>query len=73
MKGKAKLVRESDGKYHVYAKNYFWQRWKPLYYNDYEKKQIVFSDFNEFGKVTQIECFDTIIIKYDKFSGYREN
>lgn len=67
MKGKAKLVRKEDGNYYAYVKNYFWQKWKPLY--DSNNKQISFKTMREFGKVTRIECFDEIIVKYDKFSG----
>ena len=69
MKGKAKLVRHKDGKYYVYTKNHFWQRYKPLY-KDFTNEQISFNSMKEFGEVTKIECFDTIIVKYDKFSGY---
>ena len=69
MKGKAKLQRECDGLYHVYVKNYFWQRYKPLILNG---KQITFKDFAEFGKITQIEAFDEICITYDKYSGMVE-
>lgn len=67
MKGKAKLVRKTDGKYYVYAKNYFWQRWKPLCMCD--KKQISFNTMKEFGEMTKIECFDEVIVQYKKFSG----
>ena len=70
MKGLAKLKRESDKKYHVYVKKWLWQRWKPLIMNDGEP--LVFETFAEFGDVTKIECFDTIILKYDDFSGFRE-
>ena len=68
MKGKANLIRESDDKYHVYVKKYFWQRWKPCT-DDSTGKQIVFNDFNEFAEVTAIESFDEITLKFDKFSG----
>ena len=71
MKGKAKLVRHKDGKYYIYTKNYFWQRYKPLY-KDFTNEQISFNTMKEFGEVTKIECFDTIIIKYDNFSGYEK-
>ena len=42
---------------------------KPLY-KDFTNEQISFNTMKEFGEVTKIECFDTIIIKYDNFSGY---
>ena len=67
MKGKAKLVRKDDGKYYVYARDYFWQRWEPLMGSD--NKQISFKTMKEFGEITKIECFDEITIQYDKFSG----
>ena len=66
MKGKAKLERKSDDRYYVYVKNYFWQRWRPLMLDD---KHLSFKTMEEFGQVTKIECFDTIIIKFDNFSG----
>ena len=68
MKGKAKLIRDDSGKYKVYVKNYFWQRWKPCL--DSDGKQIVFETMKDFGEVTKIECFDEITVKFDKFSGY---
>lgn len=71
MKGKAKIVKHSDGLYYVYVRNYWFQRWKPLNY-DFSDKQISFKTFEEFCKITKIECFDKIIIKYDKFSGFKE-
>lgn len=71
MRGKAKLRRQDDGKYYVFIKNYFWQKWKPLL--DGNNKQIVFKTFKEFGEVTKIECFDEILIKYDKFGGYKRD
>ena len=67
MKGKAKLVRKDDGKYYVYARDYFWQRWEPLM--DSDNKQISFKTMKEFGEITKIECFDEITIQYNKFSG----
>ena len=69
MKGKAKLIRESDGKYHVYVRNYFWQKWKQCY--DNSNKQITFSDIKEFGEVIRIECFDVITLSICKFNGFR--
>lgn len=68
MKGKAKLERKSNGRYYVYVRNFFWQRWKPLIDNG---EQITFETMEEFGKVTKIECFDIITIKFDKFSGLK--
>lgn len=69
MKGTAKLIRQEDGKYHVFTKNYFWQKWKPL--DDIDGNEIVFETFAGFGEITEIESFDEIIIKYDKFSGLK--
>ena len=66
MKGKAKLERKANGRYYVYVKNHFWQSWKPLIDNG---EQISFKTMEEFGEVTKIECFDKIIIKFEKFSG----
>ena len=69
MKGKVKLTRENDNKYHVYVKNHFWEKWKVL--NDNTGKQIIFETFSEFAKITKIECFDKIMLKIDNFSGFR--
>lgn len=66
MKGKAKLVRNEDGKYYVYAKTYFWQKWKPLYISD--DKEISFNTMKEFGEAIKIECFDEITLKCGKLS-----
>lgn len=52
------------------SKKWFWQRWKPLIMNDGEP--LAFETFADFGDVTKIECFDTIILKYDDFSEMRE-
>ena len=69
MKGKAKLIRsERDGKYKVFVRNYFWQRWKPLLGND--GKQIEFKNFKEFEEITKIESFGEIFIQYHKYQGY---
>lgn len=68
MKGKAKLVRtDRDGVYKVLTRNHFWQRWKPLMSNDGEP--IEFMTFKEFSKITKIESFGEITIKFDKFQG----
>jgi hypothetical protein len=66
MKGKAKLERKPDGRYYVFVRNHFWQKWVPLVDSG---KQVSFETMEEFGKVTKIECFDRITIKFDKFSG----
>lgn len=71
MRGKAKLVRKNDGLYHVYVRNHFWQPWKVLIGNN--RKPIIFKNFQEFCKITKIECFDEIILKYNKYSGFRED
>ena len=71
MRGKAKLIRKEDGRYYVYAKDFWFQRWKPLTYSENSDEQISFKDFAEFGKITQIETFDVITLYYDKFSGMR--
>lgn len=52
MKGKAKLERKPNGRYYVYVRNFFWQRWKPLIDKG---EQISFETMEEFGKVTKIE------------------
>ena len=70
MKGKIKFIRENDDKYHVYFKDYFWKKWKPL--NDNTRKPIVFETFSEFAKITKIECFDKIMLKIGNFSGFRD-
>lgn len=68
MRGKVKLIRDSrTGIYKVLARDYFWQRWKPLEGND--GKPIEFKTFAEFGEITKIESFGEIIIKYDKYQG----
>lgn len=72
MKGKAKLIRKEDGLYYAYARNYWFQKWKPLTYN-FSDKQISFKNFKEFGDITKIECFDVITISYDKFGGFERN
>ena len=72
-KGKAKLIRQEDGRYYVYARKYWFQKWKPLTYDEHTGKQISFKDFKEFGEVTKIECFDVITISYHKFAGLERN
>lgn len=68
MKGKAKLVRKGDGKYYVYVRNFWFQRWKPLFPH-FSDKQLSFNTFKEFGEIAKIESFDIITVSYDKFSG----
>lgn len=66
MKGKAKLKRHHNGRYYIYVKNYFFQRWSPLIDGG---KHLSFETVEEFCKVTKITCFDTIIIWFGDFSG----
>ncbi len=68
MKGRAKLVRcDRHGTYKVLARNFIWQRWKPLLDNN--GKEIEFHTFEEFGEITKIESFGEITIKYDNYQG----
>lgn len=67
MKGKAKLVRYGDGKYHVFVRNHFWNRWKPL--KDDNGENIACKNFEEFTRWTRIESFDIITLTFDQFSG----
>ena len=73
MKGKAKIVRKEDGRYYVYTRNYWFQRWKPLTFKAGRERQISFKDFKEFGEITKIDCFDEITISFDKYSGMERN
>ena len=66
MKGKAKFVRE-NGRYKAFTRNHFWQRWKPLCLDN--GWQIEFDSFKQLSEITRIDCFDEIIIEYNKFSG----
>lgn len=68
MKGKAKLVRSnSDEMYKVFVRNYFWQKWKPLFLDN--GKPVEFKTFKEFGEITKIESFGEIILRYNNFQG----
>lgn len=68
MRGKVKLIRDSrTGIYKVLARDYFWQRWKPL--ETISGYPIYFKTFAEFREITKIESFGEIIIKYDKYQG----
>ena len=68
MKGKAKLIRSnSDGMYKVFVRNYFWQKWKPLFFDNGEP--VKFKTFKEFGEITKIESFGKITISYNNFQG----
>ena len=68
MKGKAKLVRDfRDGKYVVLARDFFWQRWKPLLDND--GNRIEFETLAEFGEKTKVESFGSIVLRFGRFQG----
>ena len=68
MRGKTKLIRsERDGFYTVLARNYFWQKWKPLL--DDNGRTIRFKTFKEFGEITKIESFGKITITLNDFQG----
>lgn len=67
MKGRAKLVRYSDGKYRVFIRNHFWQKWEQL--KDDYGNEIICDSIKELSEKTRIDCFDMIIFSFDKFSG----
>lgn len=70
MKGKAKLVRGKDGKYHAYYRRFFFLPWRPIIApSKVGDVQLTYSDFEEFARMTCIDSFDEIILTYDKFSG----